>query len=318
MRQSGMVLAVLCTVFLAVGIVAAQTEAEGESAVFSTNDMPPGMQARFFMEALKLEAAGKTGFYRWENDKDFYHSRLDISDAQSGLLEERVLELENQFNDRFVGLVRQVKNWKELPPEELPGLEEELFGTLTQGWDAFDAIHREVLTSEQLERAKELDLALPSPMLGDLDLVVNFAAYEALGLNEEQNEKLAEIRKEMESQQQRFTDEFKGFLEKAFSGQMTDQTELNEGMMKIMNETQARTKKIREAVREILTPEQRKRLDEIREEIPKKMQAFREALEKKRAENPEDDSWKNSWKPGDPLPEGAVPPRRPSRFPRGF
>ncbi len=312
-----MVLAVLCTVFLAVGTVAAHT-AESEPAELSTNHLPPEMQVRFFLEALKVEAAGKTGFYRWENDKAFYHSQLDISEAQSSLLEERVLELENQFNDRFVGLVHRVKNWRELPPEELPELEEEFFGTLTMGWDAFDAAHREILTPEQLERAKELDLALPSPIFGDLDLVVNFAAYEALGLNEEQNEKLAEIQNEMASEQQRFADEFKDFLKKAFAGQITDETEINEGTAKIVNEAQARTKKIREAIREILTPEQRKRLDEIREEVPKKLQAFREALKKKQAENPEDDSWKKSWKPGDPMPEGAVPPRRPSRFPRGF
>ena len=37
----------------------------------------------------------------------------------------------------------------------------------------------------------------------------------------------------------------------------------------------------------------------------------KEELDKKA----KDDSWKDAWKPGDPLPEGATPPTQERRFP---
>ena len=69
----------------------------------------------------------------------------------------------------------------------------------------------------------------------------------------------------------------------------------------------------------LLTPEQTAKYERILTEWPKKLEQLKtDWLAKQKEKGPEDDAWKKSWKPGDPLPEGAVPPYRPRRaFPLG-
>jgi len=78
-----------------------------------------------------------------------------------------------------------------------------------------------------------------------------------------------------------------------------------------------RTARARERIREILTPEQRERLEKLGEEIPKKLAQLKD---KQESETPKDEPWKpgaDSWKPGDPIPEHLQAPEPRRRFPMG-
>ncbi|MGL4943665.1 MAG: hypothetical protein ACRC46_10790, partial [Thermoguttaceae bacterium] len=63
----------------------------------------------------------------------------------------------------------------------------------------------------------------------------------------------------------------------------------------------------------VLTPEQREKLERLTVSVRERL-AHLATLPK---DEPEDDSWKNSWKPGDPIPEGFAPPRKTRGFPMG-
>ncbi len=66
----------------------------------------------------------------------------------------------------------------------------------------------------------------------------------------------------------------------------------------------------------LLTTEQKAKLDKIREDWPKKLEQLRADWKwKQEKKKPEDDSWRDAWKPGDPVPEGAVAPRIRKPFP---
>ena len=183
---------------------------------------------------------------------------------------------------------------------------DKLIGFFTQAVDDFDALIRETLTPIQLQRLQEYELINPLELGFGWSPTINFDAYEVLDLSEEQREQLREIQEEEAAQSRREYAE----IEKLSS---TAPDKASERLMD-SKRLEARVEKVREKIfHEILTPEQREYLETLAEEIPKKLEELRA---KRQAESPKkDESWKDAWKPGDPIPEEFSTPTPERRFP---
>ncbi|MDR3181383.1 MAG: hypothetical protein LBT89_00435 [Planctomycetaceae bacterium] len=152
-----------------------------------------------------------------------------------------------------------------------------------------------IVSPEQMLRLRELELQMPSPF-GTNDPYMNFGAYEGLNLTDEQKDILGQLKEEFLKEQEKF---FRG--EKSGAG---------EHRKKIKTAIDAVTVKIKK----MLNEEQTKKLAKLLANRPQFLIGTTLLIGTAKKKK-EDDSWKKSWKPGGPIPEGAVPPRPKGRFP---
>jgi len=206
---------------------------------------------------------------------------------------------------------------------------------------------RSILTPEQQQKIQELQLV----RMEDIPIVSPYL-FEALGLTDEQKQQMEEIQEELET-------EFESQLEDFVNGQLFlvsmayDELEKLgvkdiDGMMEewdtvisvlaenpeykqVMDEAQSRSKQFstqfRTRLYEVLTDEQWIRLQDLINNPPEHILAFRKAFrlsggDEETAEmTDKPDVWvpgPNSWRPGDPIPEEyRIERNRRSRFPRG-
>ena len=74
--------------------------------------------------------------------------------------------------------------------------------------------------------------------------------------------------------------------------------------------------RLKAKIHALLTKEQTAKLEKLLADWPAKLEQIRADWKAAQAKKkPEDDSWREAWKPGDPVPEGAVPPRPRKAFP---
>ena len=170
-------------------------------------------------------------------------------------------------------------------------------------------IIKKSLSTEQMARLNELEMALPLP---NESIFPNFAAYEELGLSEEQVKNINRIK-------ETYMQEVESNLKETITISPNDELDEKKLLEKVkerkekmdeFREAQGKRKKtIEEKVDAVLTEKQKELLDTIRARVPEKViKVFVE----------EDDSWKRSWKPGDPIPENLkrkIPARRFPVFP---
>ncbi len=88
--------------------------------------------------------------------------------------------------------------------------------------------------------------------------------------------------------------------------------EVAAGFDKFKEKSKAFKEQIETRIRGVLTKEQIAKHEKILAEWPAKLETLK--AQQKNAKKP-DDSWKKSWKPGDPVPKGAVPPQQRKPFP---
>jgi hypothetical protein len=147
------------------------------------------------------------------------------------------------------------------------------------------------LSPEQIQKLWEMEWLMPSSsaFTGDEEVSINLGRYNAFDLSEEQKKRIEALKKEL-LQAAPELDKLRG-------------QEYNQKLIELVKAT--RTK-----LRDTLTATQRAKLDRLQTEKPKFLTA---------QPAPKKEEWMpgpNSWKPGDPLPEGVLPPRPPrGRFP---
>jgi hypothetical protein len=151
-----------------------------------------------------------------------------------------------------------------------------------------------IFSPEQIQKLWEVEFA----RFWDHDSAINpnFRLYNALELTEEQKEQVQALRTE--------------FWEKhAELLKMTNRSERNAKLDEL-------GKTIRSQLRATLTDTQRAKMDRLLTDKPAFLTAQATPPQEKKIEEDEYD-WSKSWNPGDPIPEGRLPPRPPpGLFPR--
>jgi hypothetical protein len=152
------------------------------------------------------------------------------------------------------------------------------------------------LSPEQIQKLRELEWQMPSgsAYIGSEEITIGLGRYNALDLSEEQQKRIETLKKE--------------FL--AVAPEL-DKLKGNERNQKLIEHVKATRVKLKET----LTDAQRAKLERLQTEKPKFLtEPAKPSGEKKR------DEWvpgPDSWKPGDPLPPGVLPPPPPAgKFPR--
>ena len=242
--------------------------------------------------------------------------------AYTGLTQEKAQEIKKKQWDVFTkgGGQRKIMDeaLKTDDPKKLEQLAEKQVDQMSQLMAAQDDVLRKELTPEQLGKFKELRLILSTPNKG-VEFIFDFGQYETLDLSDEQRQKLDAIReeyaKEFQPLMQRVLDVQTKRIERwieagKFGGEDSEEIKREEDeALVLLSQLHAR---IRTKVLALMTKEQMERLDKILAGAPQYL-VKRLGLDVKR-----DDSWRDSWKPGDPIPEGALPPQKDRVFPLGF
>ena len=268
-------------------------------------------------ESFIAESQGKLTLLRVQEGSDeeraAFWNAVGISESQSVFLKNQLDELGDQLNEKMEKIEEFAKmnNIADLSPEMLASFDNDISSSYQDIYADMDQIFQESLTPEQFSRAREFETMMPSvceSMLGashgEGNENMSFAVYETLDLSEEQSDELALIQEDYNAEIKRILDEVReARFENADEAVFTTMTK------KIKNLTEATKSKVHDR----LTTEQRERLAQI----PEKYAAMITKAANESAQEPEDDSWKHAWKPGDPLPEGMKAGEQPaSRFPK--
>ena len=322
MKRTAILLGIVLIFLTAIASGQDQTEPAEETKTKSVEFNPgPTTVIRYMQFFIQREQEGKLISLRSETmNPEIYQEMIGFSDTQKKYIGDKQDEIAEKMQSTENEIFEKLNRWQELSPEELTATEDRFFDVLSTAIDELDASLRETMTPVQLQKALEFELAAPSfflsSLLGGEELSMNFAAYDALELTDEQKGEIGKIKDEMNKDAESIFSEVKELttvalseMEKEFSEET--HVKLFEKLAAISEKAKALVKKSQEKVREKLTKEQREELDSIREEHAKKIAKIKEELAKKA----KDDSWKDAWKPGDPLPEGAVPPVKERRFP---
>jgi hypothetical protein len=149
-----------------------------------------------------------------------------------------------------------------------------------------------VLSPEQIQKLWELQWQMPSSsaFIGGEEITIGLGRYNAFDLSEEQKKRIEVLKKE--------------FLAAAPELDKLRGNARNQKLIELVKATRTKLK-------ETLTDAQRAKLERLLTEKPKFLTA---------PPAPKKEEWMpgpNSWKPGDPLPEGVLPPPPPrGKFPR--
>lgn len=231
--------------------------------------------------------------------------------AYTGLTKEKALELKQKtmsvFEKGFSGIEKiQAEIETTDDPEELGKLADRHIEALAGIMASQDDILREELTPQQLGKFKDLRLILAAPNKG-VAFLFDFGQYEALDLSEEQRRQIDAIRESYEK-------EFVPLMENVLAVGMKKMERIAEtgefGQPPTAEEKKAEAEaqiplvqlhaRTRAKILALLSKEQTGRLETVLAGAPAYL-VKRLGLGEKR-----DDSWKESWKPGDPIPEGFL------------
>ncbi len=285
--------------------------AEAEKAMLAEIEapqVPPSPGDKLLMLAqpqlMGLVAEGKfvpVMLLREHGEKPEFQAATGISPEQVATMEAYSESLEEKD---FIGPIEELEKRaaETEDPDELAALTDQAVAVMRGVVDKFDEKLRETVTPEQMLRLRELELQ--ADVFGDEEfLLVNFGGYEALELTEEQ-------RKQFDALREEYLADVKDEL--ALLMGATDR-ELDEEEEKALTEKlQKRTALVKAKILALLTPEQAKKFERLMANRPAFLDAPGTASD---AAVPENDEWKKSWKPGDPVPEGYEAPQPKGGFP---
>ena len=197
----------------------------------------------------------------------------------------------------------------------------------------------DTLTPEQIKKAQEFHLAVMAETG-----FVSPAMFEALDLSDAQKKQFDEIKRNIAPElnkhvgkQVEWESKFREKLRNEFrekqdgvSGQEARQKVLDDLQKKLLAEFQPERDKVQESGKalgdklkvemfDVLTDEQWARLMELIDNPPDYVKEVLKKMREARAENEKAGAWvpgPNSWRPGDPIPEGYRQQRQEGRFPR--
>ena len=264
---------------------------------------------------------------------------LGMTAEQVALLAQRRFEQHENTKDESFDIFGQLTRFDKLLPEEILFLEQRLRFEIQEQDEGTRRIKDEVLTPEQIQLLAELDLVKQARFP-----TLNPQAYASLGLSDKQQEELANLFRESKAEvieatlapvrnmrelfQELFNtygtpgEEFGEVMKKMTELPEEERTKMNDRIGGMMRESLERNKAVAEQIEtrigELLTPQQRERFANLKKKLERR---WGDQIAKQRERESKGNIWvpgPDSWKPGDPVPEGAVPPRPPGRFPRGL
>jgi hypothetical protein len=111
--------------------------------------------------------------------------------------EEQILSVTKRNFDKYRALQNQIPHFREdMTFSESLNITDEMVHLILDLIKADVIALRKILMKEQLQRVRELELVLPPIIDNELEFSINFDAYEALELSDEQRNKLSEIKKQ--------------------------------------------------------------------------------------------------------------------------
>ena len=289
--------------------------------------MPPQEAMAYLMpimidEVMQAESQGQTAIFRFTNGQSneeivAYGAALGISAEQQEVFSALRQDFQESFDKFQSAAMSEMVRFNEMTPDEVTDLgndfRKNVQTIITDAQTDFD----EILSPEQKQRAQELELVMPS-MFDNSPFfktnegipITNLTSYEALGLSDEQK---AEMKKIQEKHGKELADLMKEGAQTAIAANFSDDEAAKTKLAFLRTKGSVIQARIRARILSVLTKEQRAKLEKIREDLPKKLKKLVEnAKAKKKDEKPGGEAWKpdeNSWKPGDPLPESAIPPK---------
>jgi hypothetical protein len=197
-----------------------------------------------------------------------------------------------------------------------------------------------ILTPEQKQKRNESFLA----SMGEMP-IISLNMFEALGLTDAQKEEMAKIKKELEPEFEQHLEDFansemilrnkildelekqgvknhKEMQEKtpAAKKKLADDPEYKTIETEMQSKTKAFATKFKTRMFDVLTDGQWKRLQELIDNPPAHAKVWLEKLKAQKEKTEKSGEWTpgpNSWRPGNPIPEGYRQERNTrSRFPR--
>ncbi len=195
-------------------------------------------------------------------------------------------------------------------------------------WEHAEQIQAQVLENigpERLAKLRKLGLQLQSVWEGG---AIDFNSYEYLDLSEDQKKRLAEIRSEYIQAHDLCAREISELTEQAYllilqwdtkseEERKAGEAALGERMANMEVSAQKTVQKFRKVaeagkvkISALLTDAQAERLETIIAETPDWIKTLGPSEAKT-----QDDSWRDAWKPGDPVPEREFPTKKRKVFP---
>ncbi|MGL4943847.1 MAG: Spy/CpxP family protein refolding chaperone, partial [Thermoguttaceae bacterium] len=283
----------------------------------------PVLDEIIFDTMLRADSQGKLAFMRTIDGGDELRPFAgDAVRAYVGISQEQQKTFESAVEGDYEKEGAQMEqfskafgSYDQLSAEEQGVLGDELRQFFCGVIDTADTHSREILTDEQLERLQELELTQPSvsalflsSIFFQMDsgeeneataadafaevreslanLFTNVAAYDALGLTDEQRQKLREI-------QDADLPERQAMLKDLIKWSSEDKLPSREVRDAWLARAKSHGTLVKAKLLAVLTPEQREKLERLTVSVRERL-AHLATLPK---DEPEDDSWKNSWKP---------------------
>jgi hypothetical protein len=192
--------------------------------------------------------------------------------------------------------------------------------------DARTSALHEYLTPEQWQRINESQLAI----MGEIPFIP-LCAFGALGLTDEQRQEMERVKKELDPEFEKTLKNWVNGTISLISTQGVEDPEFKRIFTEIRNQGQAFVTQLRTRMFDVLTDEQWFRLQDLVDNPPEHVLAFRRALRELRGESDEveetesaesADVWvpgPNAWRPGMAIPDEYRIQRNERRrlFPRG-
>lgn len=241
--------------------------------------------------------------YLHDGDDPTFQALTETTDDQYYAFDKFIIERKDSIRLRFETLLRKVLK---AAPEEIAGIETEAKGLFEEIFDANNAKLHEILTPRQIAKIRELELQSASYITPPTTPMINYDAYNALGLSEKQQRELETIRKEFEEEQGRFFEEMLRISPKPGVKPTPEELKIiYKNMSEHGQKGRALANRIRSKIVSLLDKDQEKKLNDLLVNIPEFLKEKKKRFGQ--APKPVDekayDAWKKSWKPGDPVPQ---------------
>lgn len=225
-------------------------------------------------------------------------------------------------NEQFAEFYAFMMDYKDETKPKLTALLEEVadenepdrIAEIAAGFDdAYDKIFadvtaklNEIVTPEQMMKIRQVEIQMMQTTLDAGVPFVNYESYTGLDLSESQKKQLDEIRQAFQKEQRDF---FAAMTELQLKPGQPPKPEELQKLRKRMEELGESGKKLNARIKAklltILNKEQVAKLESLLTNIPPfvKQKHMARTLPPPKVDEKEFDEWKESWKPGDPIPD---------------
>ncbi len=319
------IILLLCLSALAVSAASQETPTGVEELGYDLSPRDMLLMQISIEELLRAESHGQLASVRFaevsEEEQAPYQAALGMTAEQVTSYAQKYEEFNAQAAEVVESFDETMNRFDELSPDEQTAFGAEVRTTMRTLFAEQQEVLTGVLTPAQIQRMQELELVLPSVvsqvMADDEEFipVLNFAAYEALGLSEEQKEALARIQEESAEEMGDLLKEKMLNIRIRVASDDPPSEETLQAFQALSKRGRAMKARLKAKIHALLTKEQTAKLEKLLADWPAKLEQIRADWKAAQAKKkPEDDSWREAWKPGDPVPEGAAEPERRFRF----